>query len=221
MADISHYGGLVAGNAMANPLDVGFDIITTTTHKSLRGPRGGMIICRQALARKIDASVFPGTQGGPHMNQVAAVAFALQKAGEEDFRRYCKQILHNAKALAQQLMQQGVSLVCNGTENHMLVINVVESFGINGCEAQDVLDRIGITGNKQLIPDDPLPPFKASGIRIGTPAATTRGMNEDDMRKIADWIVAALGNRNDADYLTALHEKIRHFCLQYPVPGLN
>lgn len=221
MADISHYGGLVAGNAMANPMDAGFDLITTTTHKSLRGPRGGMIVCRRELAKKIDASVFPGTQGGPHMNQIAAVAFTLQKAGEENFRGYCGQVLSNAKALAQRLMQRGVALICNGTENHMLVINVIDSFSIDGREAQDVLDRVGITGNKQIIPDDTLPPFKASGIRIGTPAATTRGMREKDMHKIADWIVDALNNRGDGQALHAMQEQINGFCLQFPVPGLE
>ncbi|MBN1378864.1 MAG: serine hydroxymethyltransferase [Gammaproteobacteria bacterium] len=147
MADISHFGGLVAGNVMANPLDAGFDVITTTTHKSLRGPRGGMIVCRQELAKKIDASVFPGLQGGPHMNQIAAVAFTLQKAAVEDFRVYSQQVLNNAKVLAGQLMQHNVALVCNGTENHMMVVNTVESFGIDGREAQDVLDRVGITAN--------------------------------------------------------------------------
>ena len=221
MADISHFGGLVAGNAMANPLDAGFDVITTTTHKSLRGPRGGMIICRKNHAKAIDASVFPGLQGGPHMNQVAATAFTLHKAGEGDFQAYCRQVLRNATALAERLMQHGVVLICNGTRNHMMVANTVESFNINGREAQDILDRVGITTNKQVIPNDALPPSRGSGIRIGTPAATTRGMLEEDMRRIADWIVDALNHRGDEQYLMELQHDISTFCLRFPIPGIK
>lgn len=219
MADISHYGGLVAGNAMPNPLDFGFDVMTTTSHKSLRGPRGGLIICKQEHAKAIDASVFPGLQGGPHMNQVAALAFTLLKAQQPSFQDYSWQVLSNAKAMAQALLEQNVELVTGGTDNHMLVIDVVKSFGMNGRDAQQRLDNAAITSNKQVIPDDPLSPFKPSGIRIGTPAATTRGMNEEDMRRIADWLVKALrGNDSELD---AISQEVSSFCRNYPVPSLG
>lgn len=221
MADVSHIGGLIAGGAMANPLDAGFDLITTTTHKSLRGPRGGLIVCRQALAAAIDKSVFPGLQGGPHMNQVAAVAVTLQKALLDEFKTYSQQILVNARALATAFNQAGVQLITGGTDNHLLVLDTMRTFGMNGQDAQRCLDEIGITTNKQVIPDDPLPPAKASGIRIGTPAATTRGMNAAHMQTIAGWINAALTHREDAAYLRNLHREVLQFCQQFPVPGLS
>lgn len=221
MADISHYGGLVAGNVLANPLDAGFDVITTTTHKSLRGPRGGMIICRKDHAKKIDASVFPGLQGGPHMNQIAALVFTLRQAAQDSFRYYCEHVLQNAKALAGRLLDHGMSLICGGTENHLIVINTVASLDIDGRTAQSILDQVGITTNKQVIPDDPLQPFKGSGIRIGSPAATTRGMDEAAMRKIADWIVQAIRGRDDVKALTTLKEEVSEFCSRFPVPGVG
>ncbi len=221
MADISHYGGLVAANAMANPLDEGFDVITTTTHKSLRGPRGGLIVCQKDHAKVIDSSVFPGLQGGPHMNQVAAAAFTLLQAGGDEFAHYGRDVLGNAQSLARTLLEEEISLVTGGTENHLLVLNTVESFGLNGQQAQDLLDRVGITTNKQVIPDDPLPPFKGSGIRIGTPAATTRGMGEGDMRKIALWIASTLRNPDDNDLLRRIGGEVLEFCRGFPVPGLE
>ncbi len=220
MADISHFGGLVAANVMANPLDAGFDIVTTTTHKSLRGPRGGLILCRDELARDIDSSVFPGLQGGPHMNQVAAVAVTLKHAASEGFARYAGQVLENASAFADALLDQGVSLVTGGTKNHLLVMDTIQSFGIDGRTAQDVLDTVAITTNKQVIPDDPLPPFKGSGVRLGTPAATTRGMDTNHMRQIALWTLQALRNRDDAAQLTTIAAEVKAFCREFPVPGL-
>jgi glycine hydroxymethyltransferase len=220
MADISHYGGLVAGNAMANPLDAGFDVITTTSHKSLRGPRGGLIVCSQPLAKAIDSSVFPGLQGGPHMNQVAAVALTLRKALEPEFENYSQAVLDNAQVLAATLRDAGVALVTGGTDNHLLVLDTVQSFGLDGREAQNLLDGVGITTNKQVIPDDPLPPFKGSGVRIGTPAATSRGMSGDAIRKIADWIVASLRNPQDTDEQTRIAAEVHEFCRGFPVPGL-
>ncbi len=220
MADISHYGGLVAGNAMANPLDAGFDVITTTTHKSLRGPRGGLIICQKQYAKNIDASVFPGLQGGPHMNQVAALAFTLNRAAQTEFQDYCQDVLYNAKVLARQLLSRNVELVCNGTENHLMVINTIKSFGIDGRKAQEILDSVGITANKQVVPDDSLPPYRPSGLRLGTPAATSRGMLEQDMIRIADWIVDAMTNRKDPSYLHGLSEEVASYCMGYPTPGI-
>ncbi len=220
MADISHYGGLVAGNAMANPMDFGFDVITTTTHKSLRGPRGGLIVSKLKHAKAIDKSVFPGLQGGPHMNAVAAIATTLLKAQQPAFKEHCQQVLANAQALAEQFHKHAVTLVTGGTENHLLVINTIVSFDINGHDAQELLDQVGITTNKQVIPDDPLSPARPSGIRIGTPAATTRGMLEPDMMKIADWITDTLNNPNDANHLETISRQVNQFCAQFDVPGL-
>src|SRR5271170_7568652 len=192
MADISHIGGLVAAGTMRNPFDSGFDVVTTTTHKTLRGPRGGLILSKAAHSALIDPAVFPGLQGGPHMNNVAGAAVTFKKAAEPEFRAYAEQTMKNAKVLAGALMDEGVSLITGGTDNHMMVMDVEKSFGIDGRVAQETLDKIGITANKQVIPDDPLPPVRPSGVRLGTPACTTRGMNEADMQRIGAWIVKAL-----------------------------
>ncbi|HEY8554560.1 MAG TPA: hypothetical protein VIL43_08490 [Burkholderiales bacterium] len=221
MADVSHVGGLIAAGVMRNPFDAGFDIVTTTIHKTLRGPRAGMILCRKEHAAAIDASVFPGLQGGPHMNTIAAAAVALRKAAEPAFRDYARQVLANARALADALLEAGVSLVTGGTDNHMAVIDTVKSFGIDGRRAEAVLDGIGITTNKQVIPDDPNPPLRPSGIRVGTPACTTRGMGEADMGRIAGWIVAALRHPSDERRVAALREETRAFCVRFPVPGID
>ena len=221
MADVSHIGGLIAAGAMSNPFDSGFDIVTTTTHKTLRGPRGGLILCTKTLAQKIDAAVFPGLQGGPHMNQIAGSAIAFKKVSEPAFRDYADAILANARALAAGLIEAGVVLVTGGTENHLLVIDTVKSFGIDGRTAERALDRVGITTNKQVIPDDPRPPLRPSGIRLGTPACTTRGMNEDDMRMIARTIVRAMRAPNEKDAMEAMRKEMTLLCRRYPVPGLS
>ncbi len=221
MADIAHIGGLVAGGVMRNPIDAGFDIVTTTTHKTLRGPRGGLILCRKEHARAIDASVFPGLQGGPHMNNVAGAAITFRKAAEPEFRSYAAQVLANARSLADALIAADVALVTGGTDNHLLVVDTVLSFGLDGREAERVLDRIGITANKQVIPDDPRPPLTPSGVRLGTPACTTRGMGEAEMRRIAGWIVEALRHSRDEDTLDRLAGEVRTLCRRYPVPGIG
>jgi glycine hydroxymethyltransferase len=220
MADISHIGGLVAGGALRNPFDAGFDVVTTTTHKSLRGPRGGLILCRKAHAEAIDKSVFPGLQGGPHMNQVAATALALRKALEPAWQEYAAQVLRNARALAQGLLDAGASLVTGGTDNHLMVLDCVKSFAIDGRTAERALDRIAITTNKQVIPDDPNPPLRPSGIRLGSPAATTRGMREPEMRALAGWIAAALARPDDSGHLEALAREVNALCARHPVPGI-
>ena len=220
MADVSHVGGLIAAGAMRNPFDAGFDIVTTTVHKTLRGPRAGMILCKKKHAATVDASVFPGLQGGPHMNTIAAVAITLNKAAEPEFAQYARQVLANAKALARELLDQGVTLVTGGTDNHMLVIDTVASFGIDGRRAEEALDQIGITTNKQIIPDDPNPPLRPSGIRIGTPACTTRGMVDADMTRIANWLVDALRHSTDEPKIRALASDVREFCSAFPVPGI-
>ena len=221
MADVSHIGGLIAAGAMANPLDHGFDLMTTTTHKSLRGPRGGMILCKKKFAKEIDKSVFPGLQGGPHMNVIAGVAITLGKALEPEFREYGAQVMRNAKALAQGLLDANRELVTGGTDNHMMVLDTVKSFGLDGRVAEETLDEVSITTNKQIIPDDPNPPLRPSGIRIGTPAATARGMKEADMGRLAGWIVSALEQHADAAALGSLREEVQAFCHGFPVPGLD
>jgi glycine hydroxymethyltransferase len=221
MADVSHVGGLIAGGAMRNPFDDGFDIVTTTTHKSLRGPRGALILCRRAFAGVIDKSVFPGLQGGPHMNAVAAIAVALRKAQEPAFRTYAIQVLRNAKALAAALLAGGARLVTGGTDNHMVVVDTAASFELDGRRAEEILDRIGITTNKQVLPDDPRPPLRPSGIRLGTPAATTRGMREEELEQLGRWIVAALRAPGDEHVLDRLGGDVERLCRRFPVPGIG
>jgi len=221
MADVSHIGGLIAGNAMANPLDHGFDVMTTTGHKTLRGPRSGLILSRAEHRRKIDKAVFPGLQGGPHMNAVAALAITLGKALEPEFAVYARQVLTNAQVLAEELMNRGAELVTGGTENHMMVLDTRKSFDIDGRVAEETLDKVSITVNKQLIPDDPLPPLRPSGIRLGSPAATTRGMEEAEMKLLAEWIVDALRRHGDDERLDAMRQDIERFCLRFPVPGVS
>ncbi|HIG59637.1 MAG TPA: serine hydroxymethyltransferase [Gammaproteobacteria bacterium] len=221
MTDASHFGGLIAGGAMRNPFDYGFDIVTTTTHKSLRGPRGGMVLCRKKFASKLDKSVFPGLQGGPHMNAIAGIAVTLGKAQTAEFEQYASQVLKNSKTLASALMDQGAELIAGGTDNHMMVVDTVKSFGLDGKAAEEVLDRVQITTNKQIIPDDPNPPLKPSGIRIGTPAATTRGMLESDMQLLATWLITCLNNSTDEAVLDDVAEQVQAFCQKFPVPGLS
>jgi glycine hydroxymethyltransferase len=221
LADVSHIGGLIAGGAMRNPMDAGFDFMTTTTHKSMRGPRGGLILCKAQHAKGIDQSVFPGLQGGPHMNQVAATAVTMKLAAEPAFKAYTHQVLKNAKALAAELMAGGASLVTGGTDNHMLVIDVVKSFGMNGAIAEKALDHAGMTTNKQVIPDDPNPPLRPSGVRLGTPAATARGMKEGEMKEIARIMLEAMKHHEDATRLASLRNETRALCARFPVPGLG
>lgn len=226
MADVSHIGGLIAGGALANPLDAGFDVVTTTTHKSLRGPRGGMILCKSSLgqsslAQKIDAAVFPGMQGGPHMNAVAGIAVTMKLAAQPEFKTYAHQVVRNARALADELLKRGCSLVTGGTENHLIVIDTVRSFDIDGRVAETALDIAGLTVNKQVIPDDPRPPLKPSGIRLGTPAMTTRGLQESQMTLVAEWMVQAMRSPGDETKLRGIHEEVRALCKAFPVPGLG
>ena len=221
MADISHIGGLVAADVMRNPFDAGFDVVTTTTHKSLRGPRGGLILCKKKLAKKIDASVFPGLQGGPHMNNVAGAAITFKKAAEPAFKAYAVQTLKNASALAAALVEGGVTLITGGTDNHLMVMDTIASFGLDGRAAEEALDRIGITTNKQVIPDDPRPPLRPSGVRLGTPACTTRGMDEADMARIAGWMTAVLRSPDDGTLTERIHGEVMALCRSYPVPGID
>jgi len=221
MADISHIGGLVAADVMRNPFDSGFDVVTTTTHKTLRGPRGGLILTKAAYAKAVDSSVFPDLQGGPHMNGVAGAAITFKKASTPEFIEYARATLRNAKALAAALLAEGVMLITGGTDNHLLVIDTVASFGLDGQAAEKALDVIGITTNKQIIPDDPRPPLRPSGVRLGTPACTTRGMNTGDMGRIAQWIVRTLRHPDDAATIEATQAEVKAMCRSYPVPGIS
>ncbi|MEQ9518585.1 MAG: serine hydroxymethyltransferase [Parvibaculum sp.] len=220
MADVSHVGGLIAGGVLQNPLDHGFDVMTTTTHKSLRGPRGGLILCKAEHGKAIDASVFPGLQGGPHMNQVAATALTLKLAQEENFKTYAAQVLANAQALAQALRDHQVSLITGGTENHLMVVDTIKSFGVNGAEAQALLDRVELTTNKQVIPDDPNPPMRPSGLRLGTPAATARSMGAAEMAIIGRLIASTLRNGENEATLETVRQEVRQLTARFPVPGL-
>ncbi len=221
MCDASHYAGMVAADVLANPLDFGFDVMTTTSHKSLRGPRGGMVLCKKEHAQRIDKSVFPGLQGGPHMNAVAAIALTMKKAMTPEFKAYGAQILANAKAMAKAFLDRGVELITGGTDNHMLVVNTDKTFKINGTTAEKLLDTVSITTNKQIIPDDPNPPLRPSGIRIGTPAATTRGMKEDDMGRLAGWMADVLAAPEDTALHARIQDKVHQLCQGFPVPGIE
>ncbi len=179
-----------------------------------------MVLCKKSLASKIDKSVFPGLQGGPHMNAIAAIAITLQKAQSAEFKQYAKQVLINSKVLADALMDRQATLVTGGTENHMMVVDTVASFGLDGRVAEETLDKVQITTNKQIIPDDPNPPLRPSGIRIGTPAATTRGMVEEDMLQLADWIVTCLQNPEDDAALSNIRSDVEAFCGRFQVPGI-
>lgn len=216
MADVSHIGGLIAGGVLRNPLDDGFDVLTTTTHKTLRGSRGGLIACTRDLAVAIDKAVFPGLQGGPHMHQVAGIAVALGIALTDEFRRYARDVLGNATALAEALVESNVALITGGTENHLLVLDVTKAFDIDGAVAQERLEAVGLVTNKQLIPDDPRPPLRPSGLRIGTPAVTTRGLGVAEIQQVADLIVRGLRATGDA----AVANEVQALASRFPVPGL-
>ncbi len=216
MIDIAHIAGLIAGKAIENPVPY-FDIITTTTHKTLRGPRGGMIMCKKKFATAIDKAVFPGFQGGPHINTIAALAVALGEAQKNDFRKYARQILKNAKVLEQELKKYGFKIMFGGTDNHMLLLDVFGSKGVSGREAEIALDKIGISVNKNVIPDDKRKPLDPSGIRIGVSAITTRKMKEKEIRKIADWINRAIENYRDSRKLTKIREEVKTLCRLFPL----
>ena len=231
MADMSHIAGLIVAGVSKNPFDYGFHVITTTTHKTLRGPRGGLILSKgtvsnplkrpektlENLPTLIDRAVFPGTQGGPHMHTIAAKAVAFHEALQPEFTGYAQQIIDNAYVLAETLQNGGMKLITGGTSNHLILADVYASFGINGREAQQRLEQVGITANANAIPDDTLPPFKPSGLRLGTPAATTRGMKQQEMKQIGEIIIEALTNDNP-DVVTDIRQKSLDLISQFPLP---
>ena len=233
MADIAHIAGLIAAKVLANPFNSGFHIMSTTTHKTLRGPRAGLIVSNgkvgnplvapdkkvENLPTLIDRSVFPGVQGGPHMHIILAKAVALKEASTSEFKVYAQNIVDNAKTLADELMALGVKLITNGTDNHMMLMDVNKTYGIDGNEAEVALDKIGLNVNKNVIPDDLLPPFRPSGIRLGTPAITTRGLKTEHMAQVAKWIDTAIKNRNDNKKLQKLQAEVKDFAKQFPLPS--
>jgi len=233
MMDIAHIAGLIAGKVLKNPFDYGFHVCTSTTHKTLRGPRGGLILSKgvvsnplkapektiQNLPTLLDRSVFPGVQGGPHMNVVLAKAVSFIEALRPEFQTYAKQVVANAKCLADELMKKGFRLITNGTDNHMMLIDMVASFSISGGEAEKIFDSLGLTLNKNVIPDDTRKPFDPSGIRLGTPAVTTRGMKETDMIYIAQWMLDGIQHRTDEKFLQSLRKEIVEYCLKFPLPS--
>ena len=232
MADMAHVAGLIAGGVAENPLDHGFHVVTTTTHKTLRGPRGGLILSKgivgnplkapektiENIPTLIDRAVFPGMQGGPHMNTIAAKAVAFGEALKPEFHDYAAQIVRNAARLAEELQSRGFQLVTGGTSNHLILADVYKSFGIDGKTAEVAMDKIGLTLNANAVADDPLPMFRPSGIRLGTPALTTRGLREDDMPRIAEWMKQTIDARDDPARLSEMRKEVTEFLKDFPTP---
>ena len=215
MADVAHIAGLIAAGAHPTPVPYS-DIVTTTTHKTLRGPRGAIIMCKEELGPAIDKSVFPGTQGGPFMQAIAAKAVAFKEASTQEFRDYQFQVVRNAQALAQRLLKNDFQLVSGGTDNHLMLVKLLKE-GITGKEADETLERAGITLNKNMIPFDPATPFVTSGIRIGTPAVTTRGMKEKEMVTIADLISEVLRNIKSEETVSSVRSRVAELCSRFPL----
>ena len=215
MVDMAHIAGLVAAGLHPSPVPYA-DIVTTTTHKTLRGPRGGMILCREKYAKAIDKAIFPGIQGGPLMHVIAAKAVALHQASTEEFRAYQRQIVKNAAALADSLTGAGFTLVSGGTDNHLLLVDVRPQ-NITGKAAEQLLDEVGVTVNKNTIPFDPASPFITSGIRIGTPAVTSRGMDEAAMREIGEIIALTLTSPDSAEAKETAKAKVAALCEKFPL----
>jgi len=220
VADIAHVAGLVAAGVYPSPVPYA-DVITTTTHKTLRGPRGAMIMCKEEFAERIDKAVFPGLQGGPHNHTTAAIAVALKEASTEDFKEYSKQVVTNARVLADSLSKLGYKIVSGGTDNHLFLVDVFSSVNLSGKEAGDMLDKAGITVNKNAIPKDTRKPWDPSGIRIGTPALTTRGMKEKEMEQVAGYINRVLRECKKEDDFKKVREEIKSFTSLFKIPGIK
>jgi len=233
MADVAHIAGLISGGVLENPFDYGFNVVTTTTHKTLRGPRGGMILSNgkvgnplkkpektlENLPTLIDRSVFPGTQGGPQMHSIAAKAVSFYEALQPEFKNYANQVVKNAKKLAEELSKRGFKLVTGGTKNHLILVDVYSSFGIDGKTAERAMDKIGLTLNANSIPNDKLSMFTPSGIRLGTPAITSRGMKEEQMGQIAEWMRFAIENRDNPEELAEVKKEVADFAKLFPLPS--
>ncbi len=218
LADISHIAGLIVAGVHPDPIPYA-DVVVTTTHKTLRGPRGAMILCRRELADRIDRAVFPGLQGGPHNHTTAAIAVTLKEAATPEFKRYGEQIVKNARTLADELLAHGFNLVSGGTDNHLILIDLTTK-GITGKQAAQALDRAGIVCNYNTVPYDPRKPFNPSGIRIGTPAVTSRGMGEAEMRQVARWIDRVIAHPDDNENSGRIAGEVRELCARFPAPGI-
>ncbi|MEK7510858.1 MAG: serine hydroxymethyltransferase [Patescibacteria group bacterium] len=217
VADVAHIAGLIAGGAAKNPFDYGFDVLTSTTHKTLRGPRGGLILSNsEEIAKKIDKAVFPGLQGGPHMHQIAAKAIAFREALQPSFKEYAAQVVKNAAAMAEVFNADGARLIAGGTENHLLLLDAFSSYGLSGHEAETLLDRAGITLNKNSIADDTRKPLDPSGIRFGTPALTTRGFKEEDSKEVAQLMIQVLKEKEAA--VESVRARVTELAAAHPIP---
>ncbi|PLX22046.1 serine hydroxymethyltransferase [Candidatus Parcubacteria bacterium] len=216
-ADIAHTAGLIAAGVMKNPVSY-FDVVSTTTHKTLRGPIGAMIMCREEHAKKVDRAVFPGMQGGPHEHITAAKAVSFLEADTEDFKNYAKQTILNAQALSNEMIKLGYKVISDGTDNHLIVVDM-NSKSLSGKEAEVVLENIGISVSRSTIPNDPNPPMNPSGIRIGTAALTTRGMQEKEMKQIAKWIDSSVGNKENPEYLENIKKDVEKLSKEFPLPS--
>jgi len=215
-ADIAHTAGLIASELMDNPVPI-FDVTSTTTHKTLRGPRGAIIMCLEKYAKQVDRAVFPGMQGGPHDHITAGKAVAFGEALKDDFKEYSRQVIKNAKVLADEFLNMGYNIISSGTDNHLMVVDMT-SKNIKGKDAETVFDIIGISVSRSTIPNDPNPPANPSGVRFGTPALTTRGMKEDEMKKIAIWLNSALEHKDEPNVLEKIKDEVKEMCLNFPLP---
>jgi glycine hydroxymethyltransferase len=218
--DIAHVAGLVVTGDYPTPVPYA-DVVTTTTHKTLRGPRGAMIMSKDKYASAIDKAVFPGIQGGPHNHTTAGIAVALKEASRPEFREYIKQVVLNAKKLSEELKDRGYKIISGGTDNHLMLVDTISSIGISGKEASIALEKANITLNKNTIPNDPRKPWDPSGVRIGTPAITTRGMKEPQMEVVAKYIDKVLRNPEDEELTTSIKQEIKEFTKNYPIPGIK
>ena len=219
-ADIAHVAGLIAGGVIESPVPY-FDVVTTTTHKTLRGPRGALIMCKKEHAKAVNRAVFPGMQGSPHDHINAAKAVAFKEALQPEFKIYAAQVVANAKVLAEELIKRGFKIISDGTDNHLMLIDTMKSKNLPGKIAEHALESAGISCNKNMIPFDERSPFDPSGIRIGTPAITTRGMKEEEMIKLADWMDQVLSNPEDETVQARVLGEIKKLCQNFPVPGID
>jgi glycine hydroxymethyltransferase len=217
-ADIAHTAGLIAAGEMNNPVPI-FDVVSTTTHKTLRGPRGAMIMCKEQFAKQIDKAVFPGMQGGPHDHINAAKAVAFGEALKPEFKQYAKQVIVNAKLMAEEFIKLGYKVISGGTDNHLMVVDMT-SKDIGGKDVEVILERCGISVSRSTIPNDPNPPMNPSGVRFGTAAITTRGMKQEEIKKIVAWINAAIKNKEEIEILESIKEEVKKMCLEFPIPSI-
>jgi len=217
-ADIAHTAGLIAAGEMNNPVPI-FDVVSTTTHKTLRGPRGAIIMCKEQFAKQVDRAVFPGMQGGPHDHITAAKAVAFGEALKPEFKEYAKQVIANAKLMAEEFMELGYRVISSGTDNHLMVVDMT-SKSLSGKEAEVILERCGISVSRSTIPNDPNPPLNPSGVRFGTPAITTRGLKQEEVKKIVGWVNAAIEQKDEAEMLDNIKAQVKEMCLKFPIPSI-